>query len=160
HDCRQDRFIRAPPSLAGRGHRGVVRRGGHLPAGQVPAPREVMETPEEQPQEPAAAAPAAEPSHPARELSLHLLRMLETRVDAAGIALEAESQRLLSRLQLRILAAAAGFIGIWCGIVLLAVALPENLRVPVLGAVVGLFIVGAVTAWVLASRMVANRAVG
>jgi uncharacterized membrane protein YqjE len=117
-----------------------------------------MESPDEQPQP--HAAPPDEPAHPARELSLHLLRMLETRVDAAGIALEAETQRLLARLQLRILAAAAGFIGIWCGIVLLAVALPENLRVPVLSAVVGLFVVGAVIAWVVAGRMVANRAVG
>ncbi len=32
-------------------------------------------------------------SHPARALSLHLLRMLETRMDAAGIALQSEMQR-------------------------------------------------------------------
>ena len=43
-------------------------------------------------------------------MSLHLLRMLETRLEAAGIALQAESQRLLTRLQLQLLAAAAVFI--------------------------------------------------
>lgn len=119
-----------------------------------------MESPDPQsPLAPQAVAPE-EPSHPARELSLHLLRMFETRIDAASIALQAESQRLLMRLQLRVLAVAAGFIGIWCGIVLLAVALPPHLRVPVLGGVVGLFILGGLVAWVAASRMIANRAVG
>jgi len=47
--------------------------------------------------------------HPAREMSLHLLRMLETRMDAASIALQAETQLIMARLQLRLLAAAATF---------------------------------------------------
>ena len=49
----------------------------------------------------AAAGSPEDAAHPARELSLHLLRMLETRMDAAGIVLQAESQRLLTRLQLQ-----------------------------------------------------------
>ena len=118
----------------------------------------MTEATEDKPQ-PAAASPE-EPSHPARELSLHLLRMFETRLDAAGIALQAESQRLMTRLQLRILAAAAGFIAIWGGIVLLAIALPPHLRAPVLGVVVGLFVLGAVVAWLVANRMLASREVG
>ena len=48
------------------------------------------------------------PAHPAREMSIHLLRMLETRLEAAGIVLHAESQRLLSRLQLHLLAKVPG----------------------------------------------------
>ena len=124
-----------------------------------------METTEEQPGEkpeekPPPSAAREEPAHPARELSLHLLRMLETRMDAAGIVLQAESQRLLMRLQLQILAAAAGFIAIWGGIVLLAIALPSHLRVPVLGAVVGLFVLGAVVAWLVAGRMISSRQIG
>ena len=63
--------------------------------------------------------------------------MLETRVDAAGIALQAETESFLARLQLQLLAAAAFFIAIWGGIVLLAIVLPPHLRVPVLGGVVG-----------------------
>jgi uncharacterized membrane protein YqjE len=74
--------------------------------------------------------------HPAREMSLHLLRMLETRLEAAGLVAQAESRRLLTRLQLRLLAVGALFIALWGGIVLLAIALPDRLRVPVLGAVV------------------------
>ena len=98
--------------------------------------------------------------HPAREMSLHLLRMLETRLEAAGFVAQAESQRLLNRLQLQILAAAAVFIAIWGGIVLLAIALPENLRVPVLGAVVAAFVIGAVVALRVAARMKSGRDVG
>ncbi len=109
-----------------------------------------METPDSRPEEkPPPSAASEEPAHPARELSLHLLRMLETRMDAAGIVLQAESQRLLMRLQLQILAAAAGFIAIWGGIVLLAIALPSHLRAPVLGAVVALFVLGALVAWLV-----------
>ncbi len=91
-----------------------------------------METPEEQPSAnpeetpPPPSAEPEEPAHPARELSLHLLRMLETRMDAAGIVLQAESQRLLIAPAAQILAAAAGFIAIWGGIVLLAIALPPT----------------------------------
>jgi uncharacterized membrane protein YqjE len=100
------------------------------------------------------------PAHPAREMSLHLLRMLETRLEAAGIVLQSESQRLLSRLQLRLLAAAAGFIAIWGGIVLLAIALPPNLRIPVLSGVVAAFVLAAAWCVMRANRMVAGRDVG
>jgi len=102
----------------------------------------------------------AGPAHPAREMSIHLLRMLETRLEAAGIVLHAESQRLLSRLQLHLLAAAAVFIALWGGIVLLAIALPPNLRVPVLSAVVAAFVLTAVWAVWKAGRMAAGREVG
>jgi uncharacterized membrane protein YqjE len=98
--------------------------------------------------------------HPAREMSLHLLRMLETRMDAAGIALQGETQLVLARLQLKLLAAAAIFIAIWGGIVLLAIALPPDLRVPVLGAVVAAFVLGAVIAQVMAKRKASSREVG
>jgi uncharacterized membrane protein YqjE len=116
-----------------------------------------MDAPGEKPQQAGGEETA---SHPARDLSLHLLRMIETRMDAAGIVLQAESQRLMSRLQLQILAAAAVFIAVWGGIVLLAIALPENLRVPVLSAVVAAFVLTAVLAWIIASRKVAGRDVG
>jgi uncharacterized membrane protein YqjE len=99
-------------------------------------------------------------ANPARELSLHLLRMLETRMEAAGLVFQAESQRLLSRLQLKALAAAAVFIALWGGIVLLAIALPPNLRVPVLGAIVAGFVLVAVWAVMKANRMIASREVG
>lgn len=101
-----------------------------------------------------------EAAHPARELSLHLLRMLETRLEAAGIVLQAESRRLLSKLQLQILAAAAIFIAIWGGIVLLAIALPPHLRVPVLAGVVAAFVLAAVAALVIAHRKTASAGVG
>jgi len=101
-----------------------------------------------------------EPVHPAREVSLHLLRMLETRLEAAGIVLQAESQRVMSRLQLRLLAAAATFIAIWGGIVLLAIALPPNLRIPVLSGVVAAFLLAAVVCVLRANRLVAGKQVG
>jgi uncharacterized membrane protein YqjE len=119
-----------------------------------------------------AAAPGAAPddeqgsfaaerdASPARELSLHLLRMLETRMDAAGIALQGETQLLLARLQLKLFAAAAIFIAIWGGIVLLAIALPPHLRVPVLSAVVVTFVVLAIAAQMLAKRKASNQEVG
>lgn len=100
-----------------------------------------------------------EPS-PAREMSLHLLRMLETRMDAAGIALQGETQLLLARLQLRLFAAAAVFIAIWGGIVLLAIALPPNLRVPVLSAVVVGFVLLAVAAQMYARKKASTHEVG
>lgn len=118
------------------------------------------------PDTPVPEAPGAESArnapevHPAREMSLHLLRMLETRMDAAGIALQGETQLVLARLQLKLLAAAAIFIAIWGGIVLLAIALPPNLRVPVLGAVVAAFVLGAVIAQVMAKRKASSREVG
>ena len=108
-------------------------------------------------EEPFAAAP---PGHPAREMSLHLLRMLETRMDAAGIALKAESQIWMTRLQLKLLAAAAIFISIWGGIVLLVIALPPNLRVPVLSAVVVGFVVAGMWCFHAAKSKAASDAIG
>lgn len=99
-------------------------------------------------------------AHPARELSLHLLRMLETRMEAAAIVLQAESQRIVNRLQLQVLAAAAIFIAIWGGIVLLAIALPPHLRVPVLAGVVAAFVLAALWAFLKARRMLSGRQVG
>jgi uncharacterized membrane protein YqjE len=96
----------------------------------------------------------------ARALTLHLLRMLETRMDAAGIALHAEVQSFSARLQLRLLAAGALFIAIWGGIVLLAIALPPNLRIPVLSGVVVAFVIGAVWAQLAAKSKVASQDVG
>lgn len=110
--------------------------------------------------EKAAAAGTEEPAHPAREMSLHLLRMLETRLEAAGIVLQAESRRLVSRLQLQLLAAAAAFIAIWGGIVLLAIALPPHLRIPVLAGVVAAFVLVAVWCVFRARRMIAGTEVG
>src|SRR5262245_23837777 len=92
---------------------------------------------------------------PAREMSLHLLRMLETRLEAAGIVLQAEGNRIATRIQLQLLGAAAVLIAIWGGIVLLAVALPENLRVPVLSGVVADFVLAAVWAFLKARGMIA-----
>ena len=99
-------------------------------------------------------------SGPARELTLHLLRMLETRADAASIALQSEMQSFSARLQLRVLAGAAMFFAIWAGIVLLAIVLPPELRVPVLGGLVALFVVGSVVALLMAKRKVESREVG
>jgi uncharacterized membrane protein YqjE len=100
-----------------------------------------------------------EPS-PAREISLHLLRMLETRMDAAGIALQGETQLVLARLQLKLLSAAALFIAIWGGIVLLAIALPPNLRVPVLSGVVVAFVLLAIAAHLIGRRKASSNEVG
>jgi len=97
---------------------------------------------------------------PAREMSLHLLRMLETRLEAAGIVLQAEGNRIATRVQLQLIGAAAILIAIWGGIVLLAVALPPNLRVPVLSGVVGAFVLAAVWAFLKARSMIAGREVG
>ena len=98
--------------------------------------------------------------HPAREMSLHLLRMLETRMDAASIALQAETQLIMARLQLRLLAAAAIFISIWGGIVLLAIALPPDVRVPVLSAVVAGFVIAGITCHLIARRKASTREIG
>ena len=86
--------------------------------------------------------------------------MLETRVDAAGIALQAEMQSFSSRLQLRVIAAALLFIALWGGIVLLAIVLPPHLRVPVLAAVIAAFVIGGVWAHLAANRAVSSRDVG
>jgi uncharacterized membrane protein YqjE len=96
----------------------------------------------------------------AREMSLHMLRMLETRMDAAGIALQGETQLLLARLQLNLFAAAAVFIAIWGGIVLLAIALPPHLRVPVLSLVVVAFVGLAVAAYLLARKKASSQEIG
>jgi uncharacterized membrane protein YqjE len=97
---------------------------------------------------------------PARALTLHFLRMLETRMDAAGIALTTEVQTFSTRLQLKLLAAGALFIAIWGGIVLLAVALSEPYRVPVLAVVVALFVLGAAWAQFAAKRKASTHDVG
>lgn len=98
--------------------------------------------------------------HPARGMSLHLLRMLETRLEAAGLVLQAEGNRIATRIQLQLLGAAAVFIAIWGGIVLLAIALPPNLRVPVLSGVVAAFVIGAAWAFLKARSMIAGQGVG
>ena len=110
--------------------------------------------------DPNGAANGADEAGPARALTLHLLRMLETRADAAGIALHSEIQSFSARLQLKMLAGAAIFIAIWCGIVLLAVGLPPEARVPVLSAVVIGFVIVAVWAFLAAKKKVASRDVG
>lgn len=97
---------------------------------------------------------------PARALTLHLLRMLETRMDAAGIALATEVQSFGTRMQLKMIAAAALFIAIWGGIVLLAIALPDPYRIPVLAGVVLAFAGAAVWAQLAAKRQVASTEVG
>jgi uncharacterized membrane protein YqjE len=99
-------------------------------------------------------------SGPARALTLHLLRMLETRADAASFALQTELKVFSARLQLRLLAAAALFIAVWGGIVLLAIVLPPHLRVPVLSGVVAAFVIAAVWAQLAAIRQVASRELG
>jgi len=96
----------------------------------------------------------------ARALTIHILRMLETRMDAAGIALQAELRSFSSRLQLRLAAAAALFLALWAGIVLLAIALPPDLRIPVLAGVIALFAVAGVWAHLAASRAVASEGIG
>jgi uncharacterized membrane protein YqjE len=96
----------------------------------------------------------------ARALTLHVLRMLETRMDAASIALQSEIQAFSSRLQLRLLAAAAFFLALWGGIVLLAIALPPHLRIPVLAAVIVVFVAGGIWAFLAANRAVTSRDVG
>jgi uncharacterized membrane protein YqjE len=116
-------------------------------------------TPESQPPDPP--MHGAEPdAGPARALTLHLLRMLETRMDAAGIAINTEVQTFGTRMQLKILAAALLFIAIWGGIVLLAIALPDPYRIPVLAAVVAAFVIGAVWANLAARHKVASTEVG
>jgi uncharacterized membrane protein YqjE len=97
---------------------------------------------------------------PARALTLHLLRMLETRMDAAGIAISSEVQTFGTRMQLKILSAALLFIAIWGGIVLLAIALPDPYRIPILAAVVAAFVVGAIWANLAAKRKIASTEVG
>jgi uncharacterized membrane protein YqjE len=101
-----------------------------------------------------------EEAGPARALTMHLLRMLETRMDAAGIALNSEIQTFSMRLQLKLLAAGALFISIWGAIVLLAIVLPDPYRGPVLGLVVAGFVALAVWAHLAAKRAISSHAVG
>jgi uncharacterized membrane protein YqjE len=101
-----------------------------------------------------------EEPRPARELTMHLLRMLETRMDAAGIALQSEVETFSSRLQLKVLAGAAVCFAVWSGIVLLAIALPPDARVPALAGVVAAFIGLAIWAHLAAKRRIASHAVG
>ena len=107
-----------------------------------------------------AEANGASETGPARELTLHLLRMLETRMDAAGIAIDHEVQSFSSRVQLRLLAAGALFIAVWGAIVLIAIALPDPWRIPVLAAVIVLFVIAAVWAQAEANRRASNQEVG
>lgn len=81
-------------------------------------------------------------------------------MEAAAIAVQGETQRFVSRLQWQLLAAAGVFFAVWAGIVLLAIALPEHLRVPVLSAVVGGFVLLAIVALLYAKRVAASREVG
>ncbi len=103
---------------------------------------------------------AGDESHPARALTMHLLRMLETRMDAAGIAVNSEIETFSLRLQLKLLAAGALFISIWGAIVLLAIVLPDPYRAPVLGLVVAGFVALAIWAHVAAKRAISTHAVG
>jgi uncharacterized membrane protein YqjE len=105
-------------------------------------------------------ADPGEEAGPARALTIHLLRMLETRMDAAGIALNSEIQTFSLRLQLKLLAAGAMFIAIWGAIVLLAIVLPEPYRAPVLGGVVAAFVALAIWAHFAARRAISSHAVG
>lgn len=97
---------------------------------------------------------------PARALTLHLLRMLETRMDAAGIAFSSEIDAFIARLRLNLIAAGALFLALWAGIVLIAIALPESWRIPVLAAVVVAFALGAVWAQAVARRNEDSREIG
>jgi uncharacterized membrane protein YqjE len=108
----------------------------------------------------ASAPPAEDEPGTARALAIHVLRMLETRVDAASIALQGELQSFASRLQFRLLSAAALFLSLWAGIVLLAIVLPPHLRIPVLSVVVVAFIAVGLWAHLAANRAVAPRDIG
>ena len=119
-----------------------------------------MEPQNDAPAAPPEEAPEEEEPGTARALTIHLLRMVETRVDAAGIALQAEMHSFSSRLQLRVIAAALLFIALWGGIVLLAIVLPPHLRVPVLAAVIAAFVIGGVWAHLAANRAVSSRDIG
>lgn len=123
------------------------------PEGAIPSPADAA------PAEPGSAAEEPEP-HPARELSVHLLRMMETRMEAAAIAVQGETRRFVSRLQWQLVAAAGIFFAVWAGIVLLAIALPEHLRVPVLAAVVGGFVLLAIGALAYSRKVATSGGVG
>jgi hypothetical protein len=78
--------------------------------------------------------------------------MVETRMDAARIAARSEVDSVKNRIQLKLLAGVALIVALWAAVVLIAVALPPHLRIPVLSAVVLLFAIGAIVAWVVAGR--------
>lgn len=99
-------------------------------------------------------------SGPARELALHVLRMIETRVDAAGIAIDTEVDSFKTNAQLKLLAGGAWFLAAWAAIVLIAIALPDPWRVPALCAVVVLLVVGALWAQTAAKRKVGSHGIG
>jgi hypothetical protein len=63
-------------------------------------------------------------------------------------------------LQFRLLSAAALFLALWAGIVLLAIVLPPHLRIPVLAAVVVAFIIAGIWAHLAAKGAVAPRDIG
>jgi uncharacterized membrane protein YqjE len=117
--------------------------------------------PDPSPRSPGPAADGADTdAAPARALTLHLLRMIETRMDAAGIAINTEVQTFGARMQLKLLAAATLFIAIWGGIVLLAIALPEQYRIPVLAAVVAAFVGVGIWALLASKREASPDKVG
>ena len=120
-----------------------------------------METPDSRPEEkPPPSAASEEPAHPARELSLHLLRMLETRMDAAGIVLQAESQRLLMRLQLQFSPRPPASSQSGAASCCWRSRCPRTCARRCSGAVVALFVLGALVAWLVAGRMIAGRELG
>jgi uncharacterized membrane protein YqjE len=96
----------------------------------------------------------------ARVVGGHILRMVETRMDAAAVAFQCEAENLVSRLRFRLLAVGAFFMTLWAGIVLLAVALPESWRVPVLAGVVAALAIAAIVAQVVSKRRDAGTGVG
>ncbi len=96
----------------------------------------------------------------ARELTMHILRMAETRLDAARVAVHSEVEALGDRLKLQLLFGGAIFLALWSAVVLIAVALPAELRVPVLSAVVAGFVVLGVIARIMASRKADSHGVG
>ena len=112
------------------------------------------------PQPETANAPEPPDAGPARALTVHLLRMLETRMDAAGIAINSEVNSFTARLQLRVLAGAALFMAVWGAIVLVAIALPEVWRIPVLAGVIVVFVLAAMWAMAAAHRKAEAPEVG
>lgn len=102
--------------------------------------------------DPSGIGPGNDHKGPTRALLQHLLRMLETRVEAARLTAQTEVHAVRSRVQLKLLAAVAMIVGLWAAVVLIAVALPPHLRVPVLSGVVALFLIGAAVAWFMGSR--------
>mgnify|MGYP003576006279 FL=1 len=81
-------------------------------------------------------------------------------MEAAGLALQGETRLVVTRLKLGMLAGVAAFFAVWGGIVLIAIALPEDLRVPVLSAVVAGFALLALIAYLVAKKKVSTTEVG